>query len=238
MKYALPLMLALCAGAAHASTDGLVYGGLSNLHFEVIDLTPDDGVAASLSTASNSAMFIYSAISSDQVTYEYIQSNWRSWNAQPISHNYGSALGRVSTYADDQNFTFSAMNTGAYLSYAVSQAQYYGTLSANTAVRLTGMLYLDGNAGNVFSNYNSFYMYASSGQYERMFQDANGTYQSQTVDILVSNNSANSMNFMFSYYGNASVQVAPAVPEADTWAMLGAGLLGLGALARRRKQAA
>lgn len=39
------------------------------------------------------------------------------------------------------------------------------------------------------------------------------------------------------YYGATVGAAVTAVPEADTWAMLAAGLFGLGLLARRRKQA-
>ncbi|TWI47624.1 putative secreted protein with PEP-CTERM sorting signal [Pseudoduganella flava] len=235
------LTAAFASPAAHAATS---VATLSGLHVAIIDLTPDDGVAPSLTFMSTGGLVsagVGTAGGMDTVT-DFL----RSGNV--TAHN---AIGGTASVAALYEGQVQAMGSVGNYGDFISQSWLYSnfTLGANTQLVLTGHASLGtdfaaGNPNNV----------GSASVYIEIVDDQDGggislmeTYSNEVTSytagpvganddftLTFTNASANALLARMTLSAHAEGLVS-AVPEPSTWLMLGAGLALTGTLARRRR---
>jgi hypothetical protein len=253
MKSRICKLSALAAGLLLSMTgaqavDGITFsGGISGATFGVIDLRPDDGVTASYSASLRHSSYSgrLDGRSLDQEFADY------SSGQQPVTHTLS---------AGDLNATLTAGGGigeigihGAIAPYREADAlveiravqTYEVTLTAGSALTLSGHAFLDlgysGNGvGNRLTNATTMIHMIPRNDRSLSTDTSLGTFEpgySQAEDfwLAIANPGTEDMvvSVQFSTDAFTIVEALP-VPEPATYAMLGIGLLTLGAAAHRR----
>lgn len=173
--------------------------------------------------------------------------NYRAVMSGPAeSPPNGSPGNGIATFAIDQAamslsmrvpFTdLSSPTTVAHLHCCTSTAFSGDAPPASTVPTLP-----DFPVGLLAGNYESTWSLADPAFYNPAFLAANGGSASKAMAALIDGINANEsyFNIHTQQYPNGEIRgflVAAPVPEPGSWAMLGVGLLGLGAVLRRRGQ--
>ncbi len=109
--------------------------------------------------------------------------------------------------------------------------------SSVTATPTDGAAYVPANIGDNWVGNANFSMMGNVGQAQNFFLLSTvGTTATAKIKVSQYANALGASTWNLGTDGKLSYSVA-AVPEADTWAMFGVGLLMVGAIARRRMQA-
>lgn len=243
--------LLLCGGPALA--DGRASATISNLQFGVLDLTPDDGIAAGYSIASVAGPMLGTNINS--------RGGIRLWeDLSPAPYEPGTA--RV-----DDGATFAQASTEGGLgdisaaAYATPSVVRFG--DAHVGSRVNQMIELTVQPHTVLIMSGHLHVlsaYALDGARYLSIASASVSFLSDGVSASESHSTVTNWNtdttdewdkdFMLAYANGSdddlavrfylatwtSMSVTPPIPEPEMWTMLGAGMLLLGAAGRYRRR--
>lgn len=231
---------------------------VSNVHYQLIDLNPNDGIAASISFAGSfnqSSSEVYD-ISKGQKQDSQTTTDLSSVYANVVLGD-GQAAAGISTPASGG--TFGNLYTKGYQSGTGSFSAYSGmnasfTLSANTVLVLFGTIGGHATSGSPWTPNNtatSWAVFDVTGptlpngggiQYasvNRNWSNEHGpqsSYENFTLSYVNGQQQATT-GFLSANMSSGARNTAQPVPEPETWGMLLGGLALVGALARRRRNA-
>lgn len=226
---------ALCAPAAHAESTAAA--SLTGISYELIDLNPNDGIAASLSLTDQST-FLASAGFMDN-----------SGLPNPLDFKFAQGATAVATGAGNAGSSFDGIAAQAhanvtgksFLSGAIVGWNF--VLSANTTVVFKGLASASvastgnttayGDAG-IFARYATPSAPQASYVTDHVLLNSGTEGRTVTFSLSSSNESMSGLVGMEAWTAGAEVPAAP-VPEPGTYAMLLGGLALLAYRARRRQ---
>ena len=249
VPYAAAAALALCASGAHA-TGAAFRTTLSDVHFGVIDLTPDDNVAAGYSYS-----FVQSSYGIELRGSDFNDHFYNSGYA-PVSRSVsrGSSFASLDVAAvpgmiDIGGSADSRLDSSTRATASAYQAFNF-TLAANTVLTLDGHLFQQANLlpaavpdGRAESYVSIWLEGIGSDQSVRYFKSFSVTDRQPAAlnehDFWLSyaNPTDHEMTVAVRFNVNSMAKVSP-VPEPSAFAMLGVGLLAVGAAARHRQTSA
>lgn len=224
-----------------ARADVTVTTRLDNFRITVIDLRPDDGIAAGYS---------YRQATLDMVTSISGYSSQVIYSPQmldmPVSYRYDNGV--VESIRSDAVNQIELLSKGGLAtlpqySHAYANGQFTSVLRLVPRTRLKievdyhGSLDIRPDAGFYFAT--SFAELIIPGGFDRgVISDyQNGfTERTDTLSIVLENGSNVAVDRTFTLYSYASASYISPVPELPSYAMTGLGALLLGALRRRRQR--
>lgn len=245
------------AGAAHAAGSHRVDAGFRNVQLGVMDLTPDDGIAASYTIASSrvfhqprfySYLPYYSGGSISQWAEGFTPSAYDLGENGGIARTESSGtLGGISAAAGvrSEHGTLSEAEAQIYQGVALS-------LAPNSVLTFSGQFYLSSAFGDPAdtgfrSEYDEFVSLSSAGTTWSRETTWGTVTAGETVSpfwFAIANTSNTEQEVFLGLSTRARTQVYPyddsvsaPVPEPTTWTMLIAGLGMTGFMARRRARA-
>lgn len=248
-----PLLAAalLCnLGAAHAAQE--VHSEL-RYSYQLIDLDPNDGVTPGFTYFQPYFMF-GNGINQQSANFAPGQEDYRSGykyvqaGEDSAQLNLSGVRNETSYSSTEKHAHIQELSVPGY-AYAKTWLGWQFGLTPNTRLEIRGVGEVNGaldaqnglqqaSARNDF--HISYYSWTDGSEVARDFSmsQQGGVYQrSQEFSLQIDNAHNSDGGYYFYSNAEASLRNVAAVPEAETWAMLGGGLLMLGALARRRKQA-
>ncbi len=241
MKTCLALLLACSASLANAAQHQTVNASasVSNLQIELIDLRPDDGIPAQFRAYDSPFYYMLDgALLHEYGDVAYQGGGINPDHTVPLSFNYRDEYGNVKGSMDGRNFALQISSTGAYAAYGYAGYVVYGQLGSYSALRLRGSIQLDSQNPDDSAAVLSHVTDWPRNRWDGVFFSGGNGPQSRDFDFtLGAGPNPSDVNFSVIMNLLAYRDGVTPVPEADTWAMLGLGLLGLGGLVRRRKQA-
>jgi hypothetical protein len=230
------MVATLFAPAAHAATTSSA--SLTGFTYQLIDLDLNDGIAASLTFSSVSpwvAVAGYQDNSGSPSPVEIIDYAGTVSFAAP----FGSAQAQLNNQGSYVTQTTSANRISADV---IVRSNFI--LSPNTTVIFSGYGSVDTQAGAIPNHGNAAifaYDLSDTSAYPDYYQDyiLLNSEPSVAHQLSLSFTSLNAgLTGVVGTAVSAGSEIATAVPEADTYGMLLAGLATLGIVTRRRKQAA
>ncbi len=236
-------LLALAGAAPAMAADSTLQTNFE-YHLQIIDLDPNDGITAGFTYFDN----FMSPWLGVQLHTPGSDQNYVSPfddNSPVLSANLqaAGAQNQVRLVAGSQMQHQQTLSGSGNLQGIMGQSFQFG-LTANTRLQITGTesvhATLDPNTSLTTDHWIAYYGWQDQAEGRYGFQSAQqggSLHHVQDFTLTLDNLSANSAGYYLYNNSSASLSNVAAVPEADTWAMLGGGLLLLGALARRRKQA-
>lgn len=254
MRTALVALLGLAGSAAWATT---AHGSASNLRYTLVDLTPDDGVAASLTWVANPDQRFGSAFAyvNNVPTYSAnsdgttdIAEEWHR-GADTVTAGVKNSADFAAVSLAGSTFTSPSDGTANDLRLIAYSGEYYFNVGAGTAVtfHVDYDLSTDTVASGVIANASSAANLVVSGEYspgqwgyyanEYDYTGGSGYWDGHVQGTLqhtfVNAGSSGLLGEVWVSLNMTSDAPLLAVPEPSTYAMLLAGL-GLVGLARRR----
>ncbi|NHZ87603.1 PEP-CTERM sorting domain-containing protein [Massilia sp. CCM 8733] len=240
--------MAACGGAVAATTGSI---SVTNVQFQIIDLTPDDGISAGISFTG----FTGHATS--------LASNHSTWTF-PSDQQYtkGDLITSTTALGRDRGTSAISQAGGLHLDVerhdsadktsvgAKGSTSYGFVLAPNTKVIVTGSAQIKNDVSgplpdNAYKGHKAFNLlrltlrsYSHTlGKYEKTF--SSGVVGPELVDIddqfsLSTSNTGGADKELW-FNTSAILSGANPVPEPATYAMFGVGLLMLGAMARRKR---
>lgn len=251
MKLLLSVGLIFAAPAALAAMTASA--SVSNLHFELTDLDPNDGIAPSLLLELDRTPYsvVAAGVAAKHAftTVAVVEPNFGSWGAGTVRPGAASnaflkfndvsssleARGQINNSAPDQISFF-----------GISFAQFSYTVSPKTAVKWTAeydlQAFTDISSKATRDEWASAQIYGSPQETVKLEVFANPDFgpnslsQHGTIEWSYSNEDSvlrgdrNSLGVM------VRGGIVPSVPEPQSWLMMLAGFGALGAVARRRRE--
>jgi PEP-CTERM motif len=238
--------LVFTVGSANARGIGLD-ANIKNVSFSVTDLTPSDGIDASYSYQLDYNSYYLDIIGPNGLRQEI---NEELMGLAPVAYSLTAGSTNVSVMGDGTvggvsihgNVMPDLGSDGIGFMHA-SQG-YTVTLAAHSALTLSGSAFLDVK----YLNEIDYFQNAHGGIAVQLYTPdeypgvnfelkaySNTGVQREDFSLYYANLSDQAITFTarFVAAGNSHV-LPPAVPEPSTYAMLGIGLLAIGAIARRR----
>ncbi|WP_227470382.1 PEP-CTERM sorting domain-containing protein [Massilia sp. YMA4] len=238
---------ALLAGSASAATilptDGMdVTTRVTNLRFEVIDLTPDDGITPTFRldystyqrdiniehATGHTTLHDGNLGHTDTLQVRHLGSYAAvTWDT-PVAGESASSV-RVLSGLDGKATTLTRENANIYL-------------GPNARLVVTGDIvqqaaFVGNGAGRGISTVDIIldaYLY-SSDEYHSVLDGVTPFNNTETFSLSYDNTDTIDTRWLTLNFKTQAVGIS-AVPEPSAWLMLGAGLLGVGAVARRRQR--
>lgn len=239
--------LAAAAAAAHAEVT--FETRLSNVAFSVTDLTPDDGVAAAYDYSLTSSSYQLHLFGPGDVKEEIVDSGS---GLGPVNHavNIGGSQLSASAGGVPGEFGFQGTvreNLGVDGGgWAWITQKYAFTLTANSALNVSAHLFMQispsSNPYQTGSATGSFTLWSpdiepriNDWNYFDLRYDAGGVIDDDYA-FTYANTTSQDITVNLEFWTTSDSFIS-AVPEPSTYAMLGLGLLTVGAAARRRRKA-
>lgn len=233
-------LLALLAGLqAHAGTQTINIS-YSDLQFHVIDFNQWDDMEPSYEINFAGGHWNNRMQINDGGT-TIINSTYTS---RPASFTYapGGAQGskQASISVTDNSMQLHASHSSSNtMGIFASQIMNY-TLGPGSMLEVTGRLHISSSDPNSYATTSAYFTNSidfGNVRLDREFYGPNSYSENFTLQA-INYDWEPSYGTLEIWMWGAAAGIPPAVPEPETWAMLGTGLAGLGMMARRRRQAA
>jgi hypothetical protein len=252
-------LLSCAALLASGSADAAIANGsvdYSNLQFRVIDLTPNDGVAAGYTVTGTSSSLYFAVLDRDWHTTNWQRTASPTHTTPPTSwtqagRDYqgwtgatgGSAAIAVGDGAPDGS-AIAVLQSGWRFNLAPGTALVVTATMSSTLTRTGGPAYNELGIDNTF--WASAYVdspgadiYTSQWTEQwHTYWSQGGTYTDSFGLTLINSGTAEAtgaLDLIANTYAYTYLDAPPPIPEPAGWMMLGAGMLAVGAAARRRK---
>lgn len=259
MKLKLKLLVAAAALAAAGQASAAISTsetGNGELFLSVYDAansisyTRDLGIAMDtfVSSATSNMIFAADSLLSGFMTNGLLNTGitWGigaldSYGTQRYLTTTNAAASTIGTLTNSQlkGFQTADVYLGAVNDRAVASFGGSTSVAVNSSITATaadGAAYVPANIGDKWAGKANFSMMGNVGQAQNFFLlSTNGTTATAKIKVSQYANALGASTWNLGTDGKLSYSVA-AVPEADTWAMFGVGLLMVGAIARRRMQ--
>lgn len=237
--------LALSMPAAFATASAVSSGAaVTNVQFHVVDLTPDDGQAGGITyyRRESSLSAVAGNVSDDK--------DYNDWRAASVYSNSGTALATMTQSGVPGETQTHAEVSGADSAAAFGLQEGAFWLTPHTSITMSGHVagFVQANSGLDYAKASSFlvvYLYDENQQRYlsevrkdlNLDSDHHGAAYDEDFTLSYANNTDAAIALQWTNYQYIYAATTDPVPEPEGYAMLAAGLLLLGAVARRRKAA-
>ncbi len=238
------LMLALPATFATAAAVS-AGAAVTNVQFHVVDLTPDDGQAGGITYYKRESSL--SAVAGNLVDGK----DYNDWRAASVYKSDGPNHASMTQSGNPVEIQARAeANGGDYGTAAYGLQEGYFWLRPHTSITMTGHIagFVQSVSGPSYATANSaasvyFYDEGRPGYYTlaeirkelNLNSSPYGAVYDEDFNLSYANNTNTALAIRWTNYEYTYAAVTTPVPEPEGYAMLTAGLLLLGAVARRRK---
>jgi len=234
------LMLAMqapCAAAAAVSSGASV----TNVQFHVVDLTPDDGQAGGITyyKRESSLTAVAGNIPDDKDYNDWVAASvFKSSGTDRASMTHSGTPGEIQSYAE--------ANSGVTAAYGFQDG--YLWLLPHTSLSMTGHMsgfvrsvsglsYASAVSDSIVSFYKGDCVPCTLAEARKevtLDSSPYGASYDEDFNLSYANNTDKAIALTWSNYQYINAGTTLPVPEPEGYAMLAAGLLVLGAVARRR----